>query len=147
VLGARHAEALDAAIDPASDAPAQLVSYIEVHLGLGAHADPKALACWVLATAEGLRERRVRLEVERVLADLVARASAIIELGNRKGDFDCDDPASAASALVAVIQGYFNVAATDRALIPSGSAAPCVLKMTEGLVRPTRPLRRKGGKR
>src|SRR5262245_63852488 len=47
-LGAAHARVLDAALAAvdADDAPAQLVAFVDVHLGLGAHADPDALACW-----------------------------------------------------------------------------------------------------
>lgn len=147
-LGTNHARALDAALGGSDDAAAQLVAFIDVHLGLGAHADAKALACWVLVTAEALRERRIRVEVERLLGDLTQRLTMIIERGATSGHFTCSDPAAAAGALVALIQGYFTVAATARDLIPSGSAAPCALRMAEGLVRPKRPLvARRGGRR
>jgi len=141
-LATSHAEALDAAVaaKPADDAAGQLVAFIEVHLGLGAHADPEALACWVLMIAEALRERRVRTEVELVLADLAKRLAAIIRRGHASGQFVCVDADAAAAALVATIQGYFTVAATARELIPSGSAARCALQMAEGLVRPKKPL-------
>ncbi|NVB77499.1 MAG: TetR/AcrR family transcriptional regulator [Kofleriaceae bacterium] len=141
-LAAAHARALDGALATADadDAAAQLVAFIDVHLGLGAHADPDALACWVLVSAEALRERRVRIEVEAALADLTRRVIAIVERGRASGQFQCSDAGAVAAALVAMIQGYFTVAATARELIPSGSAAPCALRMAEGLVRPKRPL-------
>ena len=141
-LAARHAEALDAALaaTPIDDAPAQLVAFVEVHLGLGAHADPEALACWVLMIAEALRERRVRAEVALVLADLAKRLAAIIRRGHASGQFACPAADAAAAALVATVQGYFTVAATARELIPSGSAARSALQMAEGLVRPKKPL-------
>ena len=94
------------------DAPGQLVAFIEVHLGLGAHADPEALACWVLMIAEALREERVRAEVEHVLAELAKRVAAIIRRGHASGQFACADADAAAAALVATTQGYFTVAAT-----------------------------------
>jgi TetR/AcrR family transcriptional repressor of bet genes len=141
-LGATHTGVLDAAlaaVDP-DDAPAQLVAFVDVHLGLGAHANPEALACWLLVTAEALREPRVRAEVELVLAALARRLVAIIRRGQTRGQLACADPDAAAAALLATIQGYFTVAATARALIPSGSAARCTLEMAEGLLRPKRPL-------
>jgi TetR/AcrR family transcriptional repressor of bet genes len=139
-LAARHEAALDEAIanTKPDDAHAQLIAVIDVHLGLGAHADPDALACWVLVVAEALRERRVRTEVEVVLAALVKRLVTIIRRGHASGQFVCSDAEAAAAALVATIQGYFTVAATARELIPSGSAARCALLMAEGLVRPQR---------
>jgi len=142
-LGASHVSVLEAAlaaVDP-DDAPGQLVAFIDVHLGLGAHADPDALACWVLISAEALREKRVRAAVEVVLADLAHRLAAIIRRGHASGQFASADADAGAAALLATIQGYFSVAATARELIPSGSAARCTLQMAEGLLRPKRPLR------
>lgn len=148
-LAARHVAALDAALRDvdADDAPAQLAKFIDVHLGLGAHADADALACWVLVTAEALREKRVRAATEVVLSDLAARITAIIVRGIEARAFETNEPEAAAAALLATIQGYFTVAATARELIPSGSAARCTLRMAEGLLRPKLPLvgaRRKG---
>jgi TetR/AcrR family transcriptional repressor of bet genes len=54
--------------------------------------------------------------------------------------FKCDRPDEAASALVALIQGYFVLAATARNTIPRGSAAASAKRMAEGLLRPSRSL-------
>jgi TetR/AcrR family transcriptional repressor of bet genes len=118
----------------ASDPVRELVAFIDVHLGLGAHADADLLACWVLVVAEALREKRVRVEVERVIAALTARVVDILERGNAAKAFTCADVPAAAAALIAIIQGYFAVAATARDVIPSGSAARSTLRMMEGLV-------------
>lgn len=146
-LGADHAAALDAALAAADAPPAQVVAFIDVHLGLGAHADERALACWVLATAEALRDKRVRAEVERVLAGLTQRLTAIIEAGVQQRMFGCEAPRAAAGALVALVQGYFTVAATARELIPTGSAAASALQMATGLLQPRRPFTAKRGDR
>jgi TetR/AcrR family transcriptional regulator, transcriptional repressor of bet genes len=139
-LEAAHMAALDTALAATDDPGDQLVSFLDVHLGLGAHADARALACWVLATSEALRDKRVRVEIERVLRALTDRARAIIDRGVAGGVFACEDPAAAAAALVALIQGYFTVAASARDLIPSGSAAASALRMATGLLRPRRRL-------
>jgi TetR/AcrR family transcriptional repressor of bet genes len=139
LLAARHLAILDGVLVGAEAPPAQLTAFVEVHLGLGAHADPGALACWVLIGGEALRERRVQLEYERALAAISARLAAIIERGIADRSFAPVDPVACAAALVAVVQGYFVVAASARKVIPSGTAAACTLRMAEGLLRPARP--------
>lgn len=141
VLGARHAQGLETALAAHADPLAQLAAFVDVHLGLGAAANPEALACWVLVCAEALRERRIRGEVERVLAGLTGRLAGILRSGHAARRLACPDPEAAAAALVATIHGYFTVAAIARDAIPSGTAARCTLRMAEGLVRPKRPLR------
>ena len=126
-------ERLDAPVR-GRDPVRELVAFIDVHLGLGAHAAPDLLACWVLVVAEALREKRVRTEVERVLASLRARVVDILERGNAAKVFACADVPAAAAALIAIIQGYFAVAATARDVIPSGSAARSTIRMMEALV-------------
>jgi TetR/AcrR family transcriptional repressor of bet genes len=139
LLADRHLAILDGALAAAEAPPAQLAAFVEIHLGLGANADPRALACWVLIGGEALRERRVQLEYERALAAIAARMVAIIERGMADRSFAPVDPAACAAALVAVIQGYFVVAATTREVVPSGTAAACTLRMADGLLRPGRP--------
>ena len=137
VLAERHATMLDHALARATDPAAQIAAVIDAHLGLGAHADPEALACWVLVGAEALRERRVRAEYERVLGAMTARIAAVIEHGIAAKQFAAVDPGAAAAALVATIQGYYVVAAAARAVIPAGSAAECATRMAHGLLSPS----------
>ncbi len=134
MLADRHAAMLDRALASVSDPTAQIAAIMDVHLGLGAQADPEALACWVLIGAEALRERRVRAEYERVLAAMAARIAGVIERGIAAKQFVAIDPAAGAAALVATIQGYYAVAAAARAVIPAGSAASCAMRMAEGLL-------------
>jgi len=146
-LAARHTRALEAALANDASPSAQLATLVEVHLGTGAHVAPAALATWVLAGAEALREPRVQAEVALALGALVTRAADIIRRGHTAGLLDCADPAAAAAALIATIQGYFTVAATARALIPAGSAVTCTLRMLDGLVRPRTSLARPAARR
>lgn len=140
VLAERHLAILDRALAAVAEPGGQIAALIDVHLGLGAHADPEALACWVLIGAEALRDRRVRAEYERALAAIAARVTAVIERGIAGKQFARVEPAEVAAALVATIEGYFAIAASARAVIPAGSAARCALRMAEGLLQPTRPL-------
>jgi TetR/AcrR family transcriptional repressor of bet genes len=140
-LVSRHRERLEARLDGAEgDPPAGVAAFIDFHLGLGADADPEALACWILLSGEALRERRIRQEFAAALEGVTARLAEVVRTGIRDGAFRCDSPGAAASALVATIQGYFVLAATARSVIPRASAAASAKRMAEGLLRPTRPV-------
>jgi TetR/AcrR family transcriptional repressor of bet genes len=139
-LVGRHDANLEARLCGAGgDAVAEVAAFIDFHLGLGADADPEALACWVLLSGEALRDSKVRIEFEKAIEATVKQLEAAIRRGVEEKLFACDSIEAAASALVAAIQGYFVLAATARAVIPKGSAAASTKQMADGLLRPTRP--------
>jgi TetR/AcrR family transcriptional repressor of bet genes len=139
-LVTRHRVRLDARLAEAGDDPAaQAEAFIDFHLGLGADADPEALACWILLSGEALRDAKVRDAFAHALQGMVARIGAVIARGVELRAFACDAVDAAASALVAVIHGYFVLAATARDVIPKGTAASSAKRMAEGLLRPARP--------
>lgn len=130
-LAAAHEARLDRALAKAGGDPAKEVdAFVDAHLGLGAEADPQALACWLLVGGEALREPKVRAAYEAVLASSRARLAAVL----KKKPLRCADPEAAAAALLATIHGYFSLAATARGLIPKGSAAAAAKKMARGLL-------------
>jgi len=134
-LSERHLARLDARLAMHGDDPRrQLDALIDFHLGLGADADPDALACWILLSGEALRDAKVRVRFEKALAAVAERLEAVIRRGATGGAFTCEEPAAAASALLATIQGYFVLAATARSLIPKGSAAATTKLMGRGLL-------------
>jgi TetR/AcrR family transcriptional repressor of bet genes len=137
----RHDERLEAKLTlAAADPTSEVVAFIDFHLGLGADADPDALACWVLICGEALRNNKVRARFEQALERMVARLERIIAGGVEQRAFTCPSTSAAASALFATIQGYFVLAATARRVIPRGSAAAATKQMAEGLLAPRRPL-------
>jgi TetR/AcrR family transcriptional repressor of bet genes len=138
-LVTHHDANLEARLRTAGGDPvAEVAAFIDFHLGLGADADPEALACWILLSGEALREPKVRVEFEKALEATVARIADVIRDGVEQKVFVCDSIEAAASALVATIQGYFVLAATARSLIPKGSAAASTKRMAEGMLRPVR---------
>ncbi|MFC1705663.1 TetR/AcrR family transcriptional regulator [Planctomycetota bacterium] len=126
-------------VEAGSDPVAEVAAFIDSHLGLGVHADPQALACWVLLSGEALRRPDVRREYAKAVAASVERLGTAIQRGVAQGTFSCDDVPGAASAIVATIQGYFVLAATARSVIPRGSAARSTRLMAQGLLRPASP--------
>jgi TetR/AcrR family transcriptional repressor of bet genes len=139
MLGAEHERVLDAALAKAKTATAALDAFIDVHLGLGAHADADRLACWVQIAGEAIRHASVRNEYAVVIGRLAKRAERTIRRGITDGEFSCDNPAAAGAAIAATIQGYFVMAAAARELIPRGSAAASMRAMLGGLVHAVRP--------
>lgn len=137
-LAAAHRAAVDAALAMTDEPAAQLDAFIDVHLGTGQHANPAALACWVLVTAEAVRQPRIHREVERVLGAMADRLTTIITRGQAAKQFGKIDARAAAAALLATIQGYFVLSATAREVIPPGSAARAAQLMAQGLLNPTR---------
>jgi TetR/AcrR family transcriptional repressor of bet genes len=126
---------LDAQLAAAGGDPArELQAFVDAHLHLGKDADPEALACWIDVSGESLREPRVKKSFARVLSRSTTRLSDILRRGVASGQFRCMEPAVAAAAIVAVIQGYFVLGATARELVPRGSAARATFAMCEGLV-------------
>ncbi len=143
-LMARHDARLARAVALAGGDPVKEVdAFIDSHLGLGADADPQALACWILLSGEALRDAKVRTEYEKAIAGTVARLTAAIERGIERSVFRRGDAQTAASALVATIQGYFVLATTARSVIPRGSAAEATRRMAAGLLAPTRARERR----
>jgi len=136
VLAADHEHALEQAVSGAADASQALAAIVDVHLGLGAHADAERLACWIQIAGEAIRHPQVRAEFRAVVASLARRIEEAIRRGVAAGELACDDPAAAGAAITAAIEGYFVMAATARDVIPRGSAADCTRRMLAGLVTP-----------
>lgn len=137
-LSATHLAGLEARLaSVAGNATSELDAFIDYHLGLGADADTERMACWILLSGEALRDVKVRAQLERALAGIAARLTAVLQAGVAARVFACERIDVAASALLATIQGYFVLSATARQLIPHGSAAAAVKQMAAGLLRPS----------
>jgi TetR/AcrR family transcriptional regulator, transcriptional repressor of bet genes len=133
-LLAEHAALLDAALAGATTPAAELAAFLDVHLGLGAHSNPDALACWVQLSGEAQRQRKVRTALATALTRAATRLADIIRRGVATRAFHCAEPEAAAAALLAAIEGYFVLATTARPIVPAGSAAGCAVRMAEGLL-------------
>ncbi|MCB9520286.1 MAG: TetR/AcrR family transcriptional regulator [Myxococcales bacterium] len=134
-LVARHERRLDEQIGASVQTPQQkVVAFVDAHLGLGASADPEALACWILISGEALRQPAIQAEFTAAVAALTGRLESIIAAGCDSWVFRHPDPPAAAAAIVAAIQGYFVLAAVSPTVIPRGTALQSTLQMAEGLL-------------
>lgn len=138
LLIAAHTQRLNAALEAAGERRVdQLDAFINAHLAIGATADPEATAAWVSLTAEAVRQPPVGQAWSTALDTLAEHLRPIIDAGQQEGAFkvDKDDIEPAVAAILATIQGYFVLAATNRELIPRGSAAAATRQMARGLLR------------
>src|SRR5215510_1860359 len=100
------------------DPVGEVSAFIDFHLSLGADANPEMLACWILISGEALRQPEVQTEYEGALSGTVKCLERIIRRGVSQGVFRCKASDAAASAMVAVIQGYFVLGAAARSTVP-----------------------------
>jgi TetR/AcrR family transcriptional repressor of bet genes len=146
-LVARHDSGLEARLASASDPVTGVAAFIDFHLGLGADADPEALACWILLSGEALRDKSVRAAFEQAVARTRASLAGVIREGQERGLFSIDSVDAAAGAVVALVQGYFVLAAAAPAVIERGSAADSAKRVADGLLRPARSFATSGATR
>ncbi|MCC6806276.1 MAG: TetR family transcriptional regulator C-terminal domain-containing protein [Deltaproteobacteria bacterium] len=109
--------------------------FIDHYLRPGKDADPEALACWIVLSAEALREPKIKRAVALSVHETVAQVEDILRAGIAAKVFKKSDTGAAAAALVALIQGYYIVAATAEGATPRGTAAETAKKMMRGLLR------------
>lgn len=135
-LAARQAERLEQALAAAGGAPeAELRAFIDAFLARGRGADPEALACWVVISAEVLRQPELKEPYRALLRGYAGRVAEIVGRGQEAGVFAAAaDPGAVAAALLAGIQGHFVLAATAPELIPRGSAVPALWAQAEALL-------------
>ena len=142
-LASDHQAQLDRALATTTSAAEALDTVVDVHLGLGAHADRDRLACWIQIAGEAIRHPEICVEYHAVIAKLAIRVERIILNGIAVGELACDEPRAAGAAIAAAIQGYLVMAATARDVIPRGSAAASTCRMIDGLVQRVRSRQRR----
>lgn len=124
---------------PAHDsARDRLFAIIDAYLALGDDADPSAVAAWVAIGAEACTQPEVRAvyaaQVERTAA-LFARLLGewAEEMGGANNG--AVDARAGAAALLASIEGAYQLSVAAPGVIPAGSAARSTKLLAEALVR------------
>lgn len=121
------AEALDALVQSRmkeSRSPRKrLHAFIDAHLALGEGASEEAVGCWVALGAEAVFQPEVgqvyRAMIESRRVELIARLRAVCtDEGRSTRGLDV-----VAASLLALVEGFFQLAAASPDVIPRGSAA------------------------
>lgn len=134
---ARRQDAGDA--PTAAGAERRLGAFVDAHLALGADADPRGVAAWVVVGAEAVRQPEVRQVYQRAIqADLAELRALVADLLRAHGR-----STRAATRIAAVgmsaIEGAYQLSAGAPGTLPEGFAAPMVRQMLLAMVRDDRP--------
>lgn len=112
----------------------RLYAILDGLLGRGQGADAAAVACWTLIGAEAVKDVEVRALyaqwMAEVLGELRSRVIAACHAEGRSGE----GASSIAAALLAAVEGFFQLAASVPDAIPAGSAAGSARRMARGLI-------------
>ncbi len=109
---------------------AQLAAFIDSRLARGHDAKPDLVACWVAIGTEAVRIP----EVGQVYGDLMlAQHRQLQDIVSRIPLSDVE-PAEVATAILAAIEGCYQLALTVPEIAPTGFASRSVRRMTEGLL-------------
>jgi TetR/AcrR family transcriptional repressor of bet genes len=112
----------------------RLNAWIDAHVALGADADPRAMACWVAIGSEALRDPLVRAEYRKVLLEERRGVERLVRdalLAERRS------PRAAravAVALLAAVQGAFQLGCAAPGTVAPGSMAPLLRRAAAALL-------------
>ena len=118
----------------AGDAEDRLFAVLEALLGRGEDADPAAVACWTLIGGEAVKDADVRRLYAAWIGELHGLLRTRVVEACREAGRSADGANAMAAALLALVEGYFQLAAAVPAAVPVGSAAASAKRMAAGLV-------------
>ena len=107
----------------------KLEAYLQARLGLGEGASTDAVAAWVVIGAEAVRQPEVRAvyqEVVQAEAELIG--SLLADCFTAKGR-RCDQVPALAAALLALMEGAFQLTSAAPGALPAGFAAETALAL------------------
>ena len=117
--------------------PTQRVrAMVLAYLKAGDEVDASAVASWVTIVAEAIRQPEVRDAFSEAIGRLTAPMRSAIQDGLDANEFSTGalDAEACAAAVMACVQGYYNLGVAARDTVPRGSAAPASLRMVAGLL-------------
>jgi TetR/AcrR family transcriptional repressor of bet genes len=112
---------------------ARLAAFLDAHVALGEGASSAAVACWVAIGSEALRDKDVQVAYKRVLRESLEVLTQLVVAVLADEQRRTDTAAEIASALLAAIHGFYQLATAAHA-VPRGAAAPALRHMAEGLL-------------
>ena len=102
---------------------ARLRAYLDARLALGDGADADLAAAWVMVGAEAVREPEVREVYQRAVSADLDQLTGLVKDCMVHRQRDASGAASLACALLAMMEGAFQLSCATRELMPRGYAA------------------------
>jgi TetR/AcrR family transcriptional repressor of bet genes len=119
VARARYERILGDVTDPGL----RLDAYLEARLGTGKGAAADVVAAWVMIGAEAVRQEEVRVIYGQVVSEELALLTALLEDCLREQQRDTRGASTLAAAVLAMMEGAFQLSSATSAVMPVGYAA------------------------
>jgi len=134
-LVARLEERFQTRLAEAGDEPrARLFAWVDAHVALGADADPRAVAAWVVIGAEAVREPEVRDLYTAALVASRDRLRTLVAACLRAAGRSTRSSDRIAAALLSAIEGAYRVNAAAPGVLADGWAAPTLRRMIDAWI-------------
>ncbi|MDM5179019.1 TetR family transcriptional regulator [Massilia sp. DJPM01] len=118
----------------AVDADQRLNAYIDARLGLGEGADPGAVAAWVVIGAEAVRQPEVRAAYQHAIDTELALLRELLAASLAAQGRSTANVHALAAALLAMMEGTFQLASAAQASMPIGYAAPMAAQLVRRFI-------------
>jgi TetR/AcrR family transcriptional repressor of bet genes len=115
----------------ATSAEDKLQAYINARLGKGDGANPAAVAAWVVIGAEAVRQPEVRLIYQESIKEELALAQSLLTACLKDKRKSLKNAPRLAAALLAFMEGAFQLASAAPEAMPSGYAAETANQMVQ----------------
>ncbi|NHZ87928.1 TetR family transcriptional regulator [Massilia sp. CCM 8733] len=126
----------------AQDAPdpgQRLNAYINARLGLGDGADAGAVAAWVVIGAEAVRQPEVRAAYQQAVDTELALLRELLSASLAAQRKSTANVQALAAALLAMMEGTFQLASAAPASMPVGYAAPMAMQLVRRFIEAEAP--------
>jgi TetR/AcrR family transcriptional repressor of bet genes len=133
-LSLRAERRIEARVGTREGGMEKLDALLDALLARGEDEDVEAVACWSLIGAEAVKDEDVRALYRRFVTRLADRTAELFEAACREAGRSAEGKKAVACALVAMIEGYFALAAAVPDAIPAGTAAKMARRAARGLV-------------
>ena len=110
----------------------QVRAYLNARLATGEGADPRAVAAWVVIGAEAVRQPEVRAIYQQVVRDEAQLLEELLAACLAERAQSPADVKPLAAAMLALIEGAYQLSTAAPDTIPSGSAATMAITLLEG---------------
>jgi len=142
-IAGRAAARIAGRLEQAETPAGRVEAVIDAMLARGGDEDLDAVRCWSLIGAEAVKNADVRRLYGRFVTSLTERLSALLVDACHEAGRSARDVEPVAVALVAMIEGYFALAAAVPRIVPIGSAAAMARAAVRGFVAAQPSLRRR----
>ncbi|MEM9069915.1 MAG: TetR family transcriptional regulator C-terminal domain-containing protein, partial [Myxococcota bacterium] len=139
-LAERLVGIVDARIPDARTPRRRLFGFLDAHLALGADADPRAVACWVALGAEAVFQPEVGAVYRDIIDARRAHLHTLLREVCRDEHRSTRGLDAVAAALLASVEGFFQLATAAPSVVPPGTAAPTLRSIATKLLDAQSPL-------